>query len=111
MSSVEGDRKETSSHRILRPRLRPHLVDVPATAVFSPLLGLFGLFGPSLAAIIMAAVLAAGLVSRPYVQRRASSAEVWRNGAEKAPGVPLSCCHCCCQPGHDHLRPLAGQLA
>ena len=78
---------------------------------FSPLLGLFGLFGPALAAIIMAAVLAAGLVSRPYVQRRASSPEVWRNGAEKAPEVRLSCCHCCSQPGHDHLRPLAGQLA
>ena len=48
--------------------------------------------------------------SRHNVQGRASTPEVWRHGAEKAPEVRLRCCPCCCQLQHDRLTAVRGQL-
>src|SRR5215212_7282226 len=45
--------------------------------------------------------------SRRNVQGCASTPGVWHNGPRKALEVPLRCCQGCCQPGHDHLQPLA----
>jgi hypothetical protein len=49
--------------------------------------------------------------SRHNVQARASTPEVWHDGAEEAPEARPRCCPGCCQPGHEHSRPFAVQLA
>ena len=54
--SKRGDREETSSHRILRPGMRPHLVGCSRYCGFAAARPRRP-FGPALAVIIMAAVL------------------------------------------------------